>query len=127
MFLRDEITRQLELAAVATDPAERDARCTFVVVSAGYTGTEVVAQGQLLTTRLAKKDARPRQPADPVDAARHRAPAATRTRSSACPKTADRVLRRRGVKCARTGQSVTKAMSGLRHLVDRGDGSDQDA
>src|SRR5579863_3168932 len=55
MFLRDEITRQLELAAAATDPAERDARCTFVVVGAGYTGTEVVAQGQLLTTRLAKK------------------------------------------------------------------------
>ena len=54
MFLRDEITRQLELASVAEDPDERAARCTFVVVGAGYTGTEVVAQGQLLTTRLAK-------------------------------------------------------------------------
>jgi putative transposase len=46
----DQIIRQLELAAVAADPAERAARCTFVVVGAGYTGTEVAAQGQLLTT-----------------------------------------------------------------------------
>src|SRR5690348_4682947 len=52
MYLRDHITRQLELAEVANDPAEREARCTFVVVGAGYTGTEVTAHGQLLTTRL---------------------------------------------------------------------------
>ena len=38
IYLRDHITRQLELAAVATDGAERAARCTFVVVGAGYTG-----------------------------------------------------------------------------------------
>src|SRR6202000_2384125 len=31
IYLRDEITRQLELAAVAADPDERAARCTFVV------------------------------------------------------------------------------------------------
>src|SRR5580700_11653324 len=54
MYLHDQIIRQLELAAVAADPEERQARCTFVVVGAGYTGTEVAAQGQLLTTRLAK-------------------------------------------------------------------------
>src|SRR5580693_6502426 len=54
MYLHDHILRQLELAAVAADPAERRARCTFVVVGAGYTGTEVTAQGQLMTTRLAK-------------------------------------------------------------------------
>ena len=53
IYLRDHITRQIELAASATDPAERRARCTFVVVGAGYTGTEVTAQGQLLTARLA--------------------------------------------------------------------------
>ena len=40
--------------SVAADPEERRARCTFVVVGAGYTGTEVAAQGQLLTTRLAR-------------------------------------------------------------------------
>ena len=39
IYLRDHITRQLEMADVATDPAEREARCTFVVVGAGYTGT----------------------------------------------------------------------------------------
>ena len=55
LYLRDHITRQLELAAGAADEAERQARCTFVVVGAGYTGTEVAAQGQLLTTRLAKR------------------------------------------------------------------------
>ena len=55
IYLRDHITRQLELAAAAADEAERQARCTFVVVGAGYTGTEVAAQGQLLTTRLAKR------------------------------------------------------------------------
>jgi NADH:ubiquinone reductase (H+-translocating) len=42
-YLRDHIIRQLELAAEAADPAERAARCTFVVVGAGYTGTEVTA------------------------------------------------------------------------------------
>jgi NADH dehydrogenase FAD-containing subunit len=50
-YLRDHIIRRLELAA---DPAERAARCTFVVVGAGYTGTEVAAHGQRLTTRLAR-------------------------------------------------------------------------
>ena len=54
MYLRDHIIRQLELASVAADPAERAARCTFVVVGAGYTGTEVAAHGQLMTTRLAR-------------------------------------------------------------------------
>ena len=38
----------------AVDAAERRARWTFVVVGAGYTGTEVAAQGQLMTTRLAR-------------------------------------------------------------------------
>jgi NADH dehydrogenase len=55
IYLRDHITRQLELAEVPTDPHERAARCTFVVVGAGYTGTEVTAQGQLLTARLAPR------------------------------------------------------------------------
>ena len=45
MYLRDHIIRQLELASVAADPAERPARCTFAVVGAGYTGTEVTAHG----------------------------------------------------------------------------------
>ncbi|MFT7838520.1 NAD(P)/FAD-dependent oxidoreductase [Saccharothrix sp. BKS2] len=49
VFLRDHVLRQVELAEQADDPAERAARATFVVVGAGYTGTELVAQGQQLT------------------------------------------------------------------------------
>jgi NADH dehydrogenase len=55
LYLRDHITRQIELAAAAEDPAERDARCTFVVVGAGYTGTEVAAQGPAFTDVLAAR------------------------------------------------------------------------
>ena len=110
MFLHDEITRQLELASVATDPDERSARCTFVVVGAGYTGTEVVAQGQLLTTRLAKT--MPGLAGQPIrwlllDTAPRLLPELDPRLSA----TADRVLRERGVE-VRTGQSVTEAMPG---------------
>jgi NADH:quinone reductase (non-electrogenic) len=49
LYLRDHLLRQVELAELADDRAEREARCTFVVVGAGYTGTEVAASGQLLT------------------------------------------------------------------------------
>jgi NADH dehydrogenase len=55
MYLRDHIIRQLALAAIAADPTEREARCTFVVVGAGYTGTEVAAHCQLMTISLAKR------------------------------------------------------------------------
>ena len=110
IFLRDEITRQLELAAVAADPAERAARCTFVVVGAGYTGTEVAAQGQLLTTRLART-----MPGLAGQQIRwmllDTAPRLLPELDPRLSKTADRVLRRRGVQ-VRTGQSVAEAMSG---------------
>ncbi|GGS34598.1 NAD(P)/FAD-dependent oxidoreductase [Actinokineospora fastidiosa] len=49
IYVRDHVLRQLELAEQSDDPAERAARATFVVVGAGYTGTELVAQGQELT------------------------------------------------------------------------------
>jgi NADH dehydrogenase len=54
LFLRDHITRQIEMADTAADPAERAARSTFVVVGAGYTGTEVAAQGVLYTEALSR-------------------------------------------------------------------------
>ena len=54
LYLRDHITRQIEMAATADDPAEREARSTFVVVGAGYTGTEVAAQGVLFTKALTR-------------------------------------------------------------------------
>jgi NADH dehydrogenase len=49
--LRDHVLEQLQVADAATDEAERRARCTFIVVGAGYSGTEVTAQLQLLTCR----------------------------------------------------------------------------
>ncbi|MCO8273492.1 NAD(P)/FAD-dependent oxidoreductase [Actinoplanes sp. TRM 88003] len=52
LYLRDHITRQIELAVNATTEQERRARCTFVVAGAGYTGTEVAAQGVLYTRAL---------------------------------------------------------------------------
>lgn len=62
VFLRDHVLRQLELAEQTDDPAEKAARATFVVVGAGYTGTEVVAQGQQLTTKaLRSHDGLPEQ------------------------------------------------------------------
>ena len=110
IYLRDEITRQLELAAVAVDPAERAARCTFVVVGAGYTGTEVAAQGQLLTTRLAK--AMPGLAGQQIRwMLLDTAPRVLPELNPRLSTTADRVLRRRGIQ-VRTGQSVTKAMPG---------------
>jgi NADH dehydrogenase len=54
LYLRDHMTRQIEMADTADDPAERRARCTFVVVGAGYTGTEVAAQGVLYTAALTR-------------------------------------------------------------------------
>jgi NADH dehydrogenase len=110
MYLRDHITRQLELAAIAADAAEREARCTFVVVGAGYTGTEVTAQGQLLTTRLANK-----MPGLAGQQIRwmllDTAPRLLPELSERLSRTADRVLRHRGVE-VRTGQSVAEAMDG---------------
>ncbi|HEX6520386.1 MAG TPA: NAD(P)/FAD-dependent oxidoreductase [Streptosporangiaceae bacterium] len=107
IYLRDHILRQLELAAVADSEAERQARCTFVVVGAGYTGTEVAAQGQKLTRRLARSI--PGLDGQPgrwmlLDIASRLLPELDGHLSTA----AERVLRRRGVE-VRTGHSVTEA------------------
>jgi NADH:ubiquinone reductase (H+-translocating) len=114
-YLRDHIIRQLELAAVATDPAERAARCTFVVVGAGYTGTEVTAHGQRLTTRLARtlpglagQDVRWML----LDLAPRLLPELDPRLS----RTAERVLRRRGVE-VRTGESIAEALDGAVQLT----------
>jgi NADH dehydrogenase len=107
LYLRDHITRQLELAAATKDRDERDERCTFVVVGAGYTGTEVAAQGQLLTARLVRQlPALRDQPIRWI-----LADVATRLLPGLSPHmsaTAEHVLRRRGVE-VRTGQSVAFA------------------
>ena len=107
MYLRDHITRQIELAAATDDRAERTARCTFVVVGAGYTGTEVAAQGVLFTDQLVA--AHPALQDQPVrwmllDTAKQVLPELDDRLS----RTADRVLRERGVE-VRMGQSVEEA------------------
>jgi NADH dehydrogenase len=108
VYLRDHITRQLELAAGAADEAERRARCTFVVAGAGYTGTEVAAQGQLLTARLAR-----RMPGLSGEQIRwmllDTAPRLLPGLHEHLSRTAARVLRRRGIE-VRTGQSVATAL-----------------
>lgn len=45
-YLRDHVLAELESAADTTDPVRRRACTTFVVVGAGYAGTEFVAQMQ---------------------------------------------------------------------------------
>jgi NADH dehydrogenase len=54
LFLRDHMTRQIEMADTTDDEDERTARTTFVVVGAGYTGTEVAAQGVRYTKALTR-------------------------------------------------------------------------
>jgi len=58
LYLRDHVIRQMELADASDDPDERAARTTFVVVGAGYTGTEVAAHGVLYTDVLHKRHPR---------------------------------------------------------------------
>jgi NADH dehydrogenase len=64
-YVHDHVLRQLELAASTRDPGERCARLTFVVVGAGYAGTETAAQLQWMTLeelgrfpRLSRADVR---------------------------------------------------------------------
>lgn len=116
LYLRDHLLRQLELASAADSAAERDARCTFVVVGAGYTGTEVAAQGQLLTREVAKR----------YRALRHQrirwllldtAPRVLPGLSMWLSRPAHRTLARRGVEI-RTGTSVAEATVGGVRLSD---------
>jgi NADH dehydrogenase len=107
LYLRDHVTRQIELAASTEDPREREARCTFVVVGAGYTGTEVAAQGPLFTDALVRQHAALRGQRVRwmlLDVAERVLPELDPRLSH----TADRVLRERGVE-VRMGQSVEEA------------------
>lgn len=104
LYLRDHIVRQLELAANTEDPAEREARSSFIVVGAGYTGTEVAATGVLFTRALTRgrtnlRRLRPKWML--LDVADRVLPELDQRLS----RTADRVLRRRGVD-VRMGTSV---------------------
>ncbi len=116
LYLRDHVIRQYELADSSDDEAERAARTTFVVVGAGYTGTEVAAQGVLLTDSLARSH--PRLAGHParwllVDTADRVLPGLGERLAA----TADRVLRHRGVD-VRTGTSVAEATADGVRLSD---------
>jgi NADH dehydrogenase len=116
LHLRDHLIRQVELADAADDPAERAARCTFVVVGSGYTGTEVAAQGQLLTADLVARRPRLRDTTPRwllLDTADQVLPGMDRRMSDP----AARVLRERGVEI-RTGTSVTEATATGVRLTD---------
>ncbi|GGQ81482.1 NAD(P)/FAD-dependent oxidoreductase [Streptomyces flaveolus] len=107
LYLRDHVTRQVELAASARDRAECAARCTFVVVGAGYTGTEVAAHGQMYTDAQVRKHPmrtgmRPRWMLLDV------APRVLPEMDERLSRTAERVLRQRGVG-VRMGTSVKEA------------------
>ncbi|MCD9877149.1 NAD(P)/FAD-dependent oxidoreductase [Streptomyces guryensis] len=107
LYLRDHVTRQVELAATEDDPKSRAARCTFVVVGAGYTGTEVAAHGQMYTDAQVRRHPlrhgmRPRWMLLDI------APRVLPEMHERLAQTADRVLRQRGVE-VRMGTSVKEA------------------
>ena len=86
-----------------------------MVVGAGYTGTEVTAHGQLLTTRLART-----MPGLAGQEIRWMlldlAPRVLAELDPRLSRTAERVLRRRGVEVL-TGASVTEALNGYVQLA----------
>ncbi|MGY1439454.1 NAD(P)/FAD-dependent oxidoreductase [Streptomyces reniochalinae] len=132
LYLRDHVNRQIALAAGADDEREAEARRTFVVVGAGYTGTEVAAHGKMFTDSLARqhsrngssgdepsedgRDDRPDGRRRTKDAGRSRwmlldiAPRILPELDQRLSDTADKVLRKRGVD-VRTGTSVKEATS----------------
>ncbi|MYS48111.1 FAD-dependent oxidoreductase, partial [Streptomyces sp. SID5998] len=107
LYLRDHVTRQVELAAAAGDREECAARCTFVVVGAGYTGTEVAAQGKTYTDAQVRRHPL-RQGLRPRWLLLDVAPRVLPELDERLSRTADRVLRERGVD-VRMGTSVREA------------------
>jgi NADH dehydrogenase len=107
LYLRDHITRQVELADMSDDAAERAERCTFIVVGAGYTGTEVAAHGEMFSRAVMARHPR-------LDGLRPRwllldvASRVLPELDERLSRTAERVLRGRGVD-VRLGTSVQEA------------------
>ncbi|WP_219825698.1 NAD(P)/FAD-dependent oxidoreductase [Nonomuraea typhae] len=115
LYLRDHIVRQVELAAHAP-PGERRARLTFVVVGAGYTGTEVATAGHLFTRALARYHRSLRD--EPIRwILLHLGQSVLPGLRPSIQRTAERVLRRRGVDL-RLGVSVREQTREGVHLTD---------
>ncbi|MFI6325550.1 NAD(P)/FAD-dependent oxidoreductase [Nonomuraea sp. NPDC050556] len=114
--LREHIERQISLAAASTDPFERAALTTFVVLGAGYAGTAAASAGHSLAQSIAARDPRLRdQPirwilADPAERLlpdmRHR-----------LSRTTARMLRWQGVE-VRTHTSLGQVTSQGLRLTD---------
>ena len=113
VYLRDHVLRQLEYADACPSPAGRRARCTIVIVGAGYTGTELAAQLRQFTLRAI--DDFPRlAPADLRMVLLDLAPRVLPELGPALSREAMRVLRARGVEirpettvCRAAADSVT--------------------
>ncbi|MCQ4083680.1 NAD(P)/FAD-dependent oxidoreductase [Streptomyces sp. RB6PN25] len=110
LYLRDHITRQIELAATTHDERVLEARRTFVVVGAGYTGTEVAAHGQLFTDALTRHGNRLRAGKRPRWLLLDVAPRILPELDPRLSQAAHRVLETRGVE-VRTNTSVKEATS----------------
>jgi NADH dehydrogenase len=119
LYLREHLIRQVEMAAQTDDPAERASRLTFVVVGAGYTGTEVLVHGQRLVDAVISAYPRLRGEAARwhlVDTADRVLPGLDERLS----RTAARVLRRRGVE-VHTKTSLAEATADGVRLSDDGE------
>jgi NADH:ubiquinone reductase (H+-translocating) len=106
IYVRDHVLRELERANDTDDLDERRARLTFVVVGAGYTGTEVAAQLMRTTRRAAARLPR----LDPADVRWVLCDQADRVLpglSESLGRKAATVLKRRGVE-VRLGISVER-------------------
>jgi NADH dehydrogenase len=115
-YLRDHVLRELVNADAADDPAHRRACCTFVVVGAGYSGTETAAQMQLVTMRAAAEYPRLR-PEDIRWVLVDLAPRVLAELGRKLGDDATEVLRRRGVE-VRLGTTVEEASEGRVRLSD---------
>ena len=113
--LRDHIVEEVELAQTGTHVVtgedqgavpSPDARRTFVVVGAGYTGTEVAAQGQLLSRSVARQRPHDGKPVRwlLID----RAPRVLPELDERLSRAASKVLRKRGIE-VRTGTTIVHA------------------
>jgi NADH:ubiquinone reductase (H+-translocating) len=96
IYLRNRVLEQLELADATDDADERRARLTFVVVGAGYAGTELVAELQALV-RQAMRLYPSLRPGDTRFVLADVAPQVLPELGGRLSRTALDVLRRRGV------------------------------
>jgi NADH:ubiquinone reductase (H+-translocating) len=115
-YLRDHVLRELDAADAADDPSRRRACCTFVVVGAGYSGTETAAQMQLVSMRAAAEYPRLR-PEDIRWVLVDLAPRVLPELGRRLGEEAMAVLRRRGVE-VRLGTTVEEATADGVRLSD---------